>query len=163
MRSLLCATRESTRGQSGTIHLDFQGRVAAIRSYPMTLGANLVNNPGADDGPADVYSGHGTHVAGSVLGNGAQASALGLEPIQGMAPNARLVFQSVEQTPEWTLNAQLYFLLNGIAPPTSGLYGIPDDLTGLFQQAYSLGARIHTNSWGGGDPGEYDSQCEDCR
>jgi hypothetical protein len=29
----------------------------------------------------------------------------------------------------------------------------------LFQFAYNQGARIHSNSWGGGDPGAYDDQC----
>jgi hypothetical protein len=30
----------------------------------------------------------------------------------------------------------------------------------LLQDAYARGARIHSNSWGGGDPGAYDTQCE---
>ena len=29
----------------------------------------------------------------------------------------------------------------------------------LFADAYGQGARIHSNSWGGGDPGAYDEQC----
>ncbi|MFV0277416.1 MAG: S8 family serine peptidase, partial [Parahaliea sp.] len=40
------------------------------------------------------------------------------------------------------------------------LTGIPLDLKTLFSAAYDLGARIHTNSWGGGEPGAYDEQCE---
>ena len=39
------------------------------------------------------------------------------------------------------------------------LAGIPTNLKPLFQFAYSQGARIHSNSWGGGDPGAYDDQC----
>ena len=39
------------------------------------------------------------------------------------------------------------------------LAGIPTNLKPLFQYAYSQGARIHSNSWGGGDPGAYDDQC----
>jgi serine protease AprX len=39
------------------------------------------------------------------------------------------------------------------------LAGIPTDLKTLFSDAYSRGARIHSNSWGGGDPGSYDDQC----
>ena len=39
------------------------------------------------------------------------------------------------------------------------LAGIPSDLRPLFQYAYTQGARIHSNSWGGGDPGAYDDQC----
>src|SRR2546429_3146164 len=34
-----------------------------------------------------------------------------------------------------------------------------NDLGPLFQFAYAQGARIHSNSWGGGDPGVYDDQC----
>jgi hypothetical protein len=30
----------------------------------------------------------------------------------------------------------------------------------LFSDAYRQKARIHSNSWGGGAPGEYDSQSE---
>lgn len=40
------------------------------------------------------------------------------------------------------------------------LAGIPADLTVLLRDAYARGARIHSNSWGGGDPGAYDAQCE---
>jgi len=40
------------------------------------------------------------------------------------------------------------------------LAGIPADLAVLLQDAYTRGARIHSNSWGGGDPGAYDAQCE---
>ena len=37
---------------------------------------------------------------------------------------------------------------------------MPLDLTVLFSDAYRRRVRIHSNSWGGGDPGAYDSQCE---
>jgi subtilisin family serine protease len=40
------------------------------------------------------------------------------------------------------------------------LAGIPQDITVLFSDAYRKRARIHSNSWGGGDPGDYDEQCE---
>ena len=40
------------------------------------------------------------------------------------------------------------------------LSGIPLDLTTLLADAFARQARIHSNSWGGGEPGEYDSQCE---
>ncbi len=149
-------------GVPATLHLDFQGRLKNIQSFPIVPSlSSYVTNPGGDDGPIDQYSGHGTHVAGSVLGNGARAKALGLTPVMGMAPEADLVFQAIEQTPKWTSAAQLDFLRRGEQAPTSGLYGIPDNLKQLFQQAYDLGARIHSNSWGGGTPGEYDTQCED--
>src|SRR6185295_4168452 len=114
-----------------------------------------IKNPGGDDGLADVDEGHGTHVAGSVLGSGALSAGLpGLKgPIRGLAYQAKLVFQAVEQELKWKNPADLEengrFLLAGI----------PNDLTELFKQAYQKGARIHSNSWGGGKPGEYDEQC----
>lgn len=86
-------------------------------------------------------SGHGTHVAGSVLGNGRNSGSnpgnhnyVGSHA--GVAPEARLVFQSIMDA-------------NG------RLGGIPNDLNELFQQAYDDGARIHTNSWGAPENGNY--------
>jgi serine protease AprX len=149
-------------GDTTTLHLDFQGHTKQIQSFPISPSlSSLVSNPGSDDGANDKYSGHGTHVAGSVLGNGARAKALGLPPIAGMAPEAQLVFQAIEQAPKWNLQGRLYFYRLGTRPPVSGLFGIPDNLENLFQAAYNQGARIHTNSWGGGAPGGYDALCED--
>lgn len=73
----------------------------------------------------DDPNGHGTHVAGSATGNGAQSSG----QYTGVAPSAGLYFQSVGDA-------------------TGGLGGIPSDLRDLFDSAYIAGARIHTNSWG---------------
>ncbi len=149
-------------GNEATLHLDFKGRLRFIKSYPIApVYSSRITNPGGDDGPADRYSGHGTHVSGSVLGSGNQAEALGLSPIAGMAPGAELVFQAIEQTPKWTSKATLELLRQGKKVPVSGLFGIPQNLRDLFSDAYAQGARIHSNSWGGGRPGEYDSQCED--
>jgi serine protease AprX len=74
--------------------------------------------------------GHGTHVCGSVLGDGKSTTMGGLEGrIQGTAPKATLVMQSL-------LDA------------TGGL-GVPNDLRNLFLPPYTEhGVRIHTNSWG---------------
>lgn len=69
--------------------------------------------------------GHGTHVAGSVLGTGlATPERTG----GGVAPDAGLVFQSI-------MDGQ------------GGLGGLPVDLAELFDEAYQAGARIHNNSW----------------
>jgi subtilisin family serine protease len=119
-----------------TLNDDFEGRVLSLH--------DLDNWP--LDGADDLCSGHGTHVAGSVLGNGSNS---GSDPADhdystgyaGLAPEAQLVFQAVE----WAL----------LPPDFCVLAGLPTDLNILFQQAYDDGARIHTNSWGSAAGGEY--------
>jgi hypothetical protein len=143
-------------GDPKTLHPDFEKRVAAVLSYPINRAYDpYLKNPGADDGPADLDSGHGTHVAGSVLGSGKSSEKLpGLAgPVRGLAFKAKLVFQAVEQEMKWK-DPQY-----NVKPGRFLLAGLPDDLTRIFQDAYSRGARIHSNSWGGGDPGAYDDQC----
>jgi hypothetical protein len=90
--------------------------------------------------PADVSDpdGHGTHVAGSAVGSGAASNG----QLAGIAPAATLFFQSV-------LDA------NGT------LGGLPDPITGLFQQAYDSGVRIHNNSWGAYVQSRYEAMALD--
>lgn len=76
--------------------------------------------------------GHGTHVAGSILGDGTASNGL----IRGTAPAAKLFFQSI---------------LDG----DGGLGGLPLQLQDLFEQAYESDARIHNNSWGARTRGTY--------
>jgi len=117
------------RGSTTDTHPAFTGRVQKL--YPL----------GRPNDTSDT-DGHGTHVCGSVLGNGTSA-ILNLS-IQGTAPEAKLVMQSV--------------LDSG-----GGLGGLPADLNDLFTAPYnSDGARIHSNSWGStiGD-GSYDSQASE--
>jgi serine protease AprX len=103
------------KGSTTDVHPAFTGRV--LKLYALGR-PNKANDP----------DGHGTHVAGSVLGDGVSAT-LGLQ-IQGTAPKAKLVLQSV--------------LDSG-----GGLGGLPDDLHDLFSPPYdSDGARVHSNSWG---------------
>jgi serine protease AprX len=93
-------------------------------------------------GNASDPDGHGTHVAGSVLGDGNSPTMGGA--IQGAAPKATLVLQSV-------LDA------------SGGLGGLPADLHDLFNDPYTVDeARIHTNSWGStvGD-GTYDANARE--
>jgi hypothetical protein len=141
-------------GTTTPAHPDFAGRIKATLSYPITADfASYITNPGADDGPADLDSGHGTHVAGSALGDGTASIAIaGQAPIRGHAHRATLVFQAVEQALAWKdpRNLRRYgrYLLAGI----------PADITAIFADAYARGVRVHSNSWGGGDPGAYDAQ-----
>ncbi|MBZ5655031.1 MAG: S8 family serine peptidase [Acidobacteriia bacterium] len=150
----ICDTGLDT-GILATINRDFANRVALIKSYPITPDfSSQITNPGANDGPADLDSGHGTHVSGSVLGNGTNSTSIaGLSaPVRGLAYKAKLVFQAVEQEMHWKPEYRA-------GNDRYELAGIPADLTNLFQYAYRNKARVHSNSWGGGEPGEYDSQC----
>ncbi|MCK4259945.1 MAG: S8 family serine peptidase [Halanaerobiales bacterium] len=107
----VCDTGLDTGVNNSGMHLDFQGRIDAIYA----LGRSTADDP----------HGHGTHVAGSVLGDGARSNG----QIKGMAPAAHLVFQSVLDS-------------------RGGLGGLPNDLNTLFAESWNAGARIHTNSWG---------------
>ncbi|MCL2766279.1 MAG: S8 family serine peptidase [Peptococcaceae bacterium] len=75
----------------------------------------------------DDPSGHGTHMAATIAGTGAASDGR----FRGMAPEASIYFQSITN-PE------------GDPEP-------PDNLADLFGPAYSAGARVHVNGWGGGD------------
>ncbi|MFQ6062774.1 MAG: S8 family serine peptidase, partial [Methanosarcinales archaeon] len=132
-----------------SMHADFRGRIKSIYSWPNTISAQYCNNPNDDDGAKDVDSGHGTHVAGSILGNGSRSTN---KAIKGMAYNAELVFQAIEQ---WVDVKREY---ESQLPDGYYLTGLPADLNELFQQAYNDGARIHSNSWGSDVAGEYDEE-----
>jgi len=116
------------RGSTTDTHPAFTGRVKKL--YPL----------GRPNDASDT-DGHGTHVCGSVLGNGT-STILNLS-IQGTAPEATLVMQSV--------------LDSG-----GGLGGLPADLNDLFTTPYNDGIRIHSNSWGStiGD-GSYEAQASE--
>lgn len=109
------------KGSLSTLAPDFLGRVTKAYALGRT-------NDWSDD------NGHGTHVAGSLMGNGAQS---GGNPathnytgsFAGVAPEASLVFQS-------------------IMDKFGYLTGLPYDLNNLFINPYNDGARIHSNSWG---------------
>ena len=110
-----------------TMHDDIEGRIVALNAWWGAYG---------DNGGAD-YNGHGTHVAGSVLGNGANSSG----QYAGMAPMAQLVFQALQY--------------DGGDPFYNGALLTPTNLSSLFQEAYNDGAKIHSNSWGSNDPSDY--------
>jgi subtilisin family serine protease len=107
----VCDTGLDT-GDPTQIHPAFRGRVHKL--YP--LARSVASDP----------HGHGTHVCGSVLGDGVLADGT---PIRGAAPKATLVLQSV---------------LNG-----NGGLSLPSNLNDLFDTPYTDdGARVHSNSWG---------------
>ncbi len=133
-------------GTTTTAHPDINGRVTAVYNWPGTTDScfKTITN----DGAQDVGSGHGTHVAGSVLSNGANSpGGLG----KGVAPAAKLVFQATEN---WVTTSSLCKSLYGYQNDYY-LTGLPADLRTLFQQAYDAGARIHANSWGSASAGDY--------
>jgi subtilisin family serine protease len=132
-------------GTAATAHPDIPAsRVAALYNWPGTAGGcfeTIVN-----DGSRDVDTGHGTHVSVSAVGDGSSTGKG-----KGTAPGASLVFQSVENyaTISW-----LCQILYGY-PDGYYLTGIPLDIRQLFQQAYTAGARVHSNSWGSDVAGRY--------
>lgn len=84
----------------------------------------------------DDLDGHGTHTLGSILGNGQQYLSGGSPRYRGAAFEASAVHQSVQDS-------------------DGNLGGIPYSLLPLFEEAYDLGARIHSNSWGSNARGNY--------
>ena len=108
-------------------HGDFGNRIDAK--------IDVINDGGKT---GDKWSGHGTHVACTVLGDGTQGG------YAGVAPQAELYFQAMEDDD----NGDFY----------------SPSLTSLFANAYSAGARIHSNSWGSfgsAAQGAYTSESED--
>ncbi len=100
-------------GDAGAIHGDF---AAAVKSgYAVGLFGKSWADP----------MGHGTHVAGSVLGRGTSSGG----KLKGAAYGASFVAQGM-----WSP------ILNNLS--------VPADLGKMFAQAYADGARVHTNSWG---------------
>jgi len=134
-------------GTTTTAHRDIpSSRVTAVYNWPGAAGScfkTVVN-----DGSIDVDSGHGTHTSGSVLSAG-EASGLG----RGTAPAAHLVFQSTENY------ATITSLCKALYGYTDGYYliGLPTNLQNLYSQAYTAGARIHSNSWGAAVAGDYNT------
>lgn len=102
-------------------HPDISGRVAGV-----------FTNFGLDPSPIDSNSGHGTHVALSVLGDGTGDSSA-----EGVAPSANLVMYALEHDP-------------------TGVFGRLGSIYDLLDDAEQRTARISVNAWGSnGNYGQY--------
>ncbi len=135
-------------GDPDTVVPDLGGRVRALVSWPLGPSwSPYVTNPGADDGGADVASGHGTFVAGVVAGDGAGSGGTN----RGVAPGAELVVQAIEQ---WVSVAPGH---PEVGASRYALAGRPTDLRELFAQARRYGARTHVTAWGTPAAGAYDN------
>ena len=114
--------------------LDGKGESRVVRLFDASGG----------DMPVPDTEGHGTHVSGSVLGNGTRS---GSDPascdypakcFSGMAPRAQLVFHAMEM--EWIL---------------------PLPLDEMLDQSRTAGANLHTNSWGDSLASAYSSESKE--
>ena len=128
-----------------TTDLDGSGQIVAVAGSGLDedhgdFGTRVVGNFDVigDGSTADKHSGHGTHVACTVLGDGTKGG------YAGVAPDAELYFQAMEND-------------------NTGNFQSPS-LNYLLNTAYNSGARIHTNSWGSSaasNQGKYTSESED--
>ena len=104
-------------------HGDFNGRVRGI-----------YDQFGPDNSHSDMNSGHGTHVAATLLGDGSGDTAS-----KGMVPDATFHFYQLEAD-------------------NSGFLARWGSLYEMFTHSWDQGARIQTNSWGNTNlVGEYSS------
>ncbi|MBU1700140.1 MAG: S8 family serine peptidase [Candidatus Eisenbacteria bacterium] len=90
-------------------------------------------------------TGHGTHVAGTCTGDQSYINP-GNDNYNGLAYRARITVQDVG-------NDDFFSCL-------LGLLSVPSSLTSAFSDAYTLGSRIHTNSWGSSS-NSYDTHARD--
>ena len=128
----IVAVSDSGLSVEGNLNADFEGRLK--RAFPPSE-MNLTSAECRTKTTWTDLNGHGTHVAGSVLGNGRNS---GSDPANkqyansfaGTAPESELVFMSLN---------------------TDGSTGIQcvDDNADFIAKGYEEGARISSNSWGG--------------
>ena len=128
-----------------TTDLDGSGQIIAVADSGLDhdhgdFGSRIIGNVDVigDGSTADAHSGHGTHVACTVLGDGSRGT------YTGIAPGAELYFQAMEND-------------------NSGSFQW-SSINNMLNTAYNNGARIHSNSWGSKSSSEwgvYTSSSED--
>jgi subtilisin family serine protease len=101
-----------------------------LRSIPGKMPKVVFLKSWAGRDVPDDPDGHGTHMAATIAGTGAASNG----NFRGVAPGASIYFQSI---------------LNKDGEPAP-----PPRLADLFQPAYSAGARVHVDGWGG-EPDAY--------
>jgi hypothetical protein len=112
-------------GSLATLHPDFTNRLR--HAYSFVYGTNDWSD----------HNGHGTHVAGSILGDGSAYS-------NGLYRGA-------------AYEAELVMLAMGSSAGGSSIH-LPNPLSSLFKRAYTNEARIHSNSWGSNAGGQYTAE-----
>jgi hypothetical protein len=131
----MCYFRDPAQGLPP--HNDCNGGVVVNSSERKVLGVDFLwTNEcagGITNSEWDTH-GHGTHVAGTVGGDNL-ANPIIHDPGDGMAPGAKIVFQDAGFQTDNCGD------LPGIGCPVV-------DMNPLFQQSYTQGARLHTNSYG---------------
>jgi serine protease AprX len=114
---------------SGNLNEDGNGEIVAVAdsgidSNHPDLKDHIIETKAWGRKTTDDPVGHGTHVTGSIAGDGIASKGR----IKGIAPGASIFFQS---------------LMN----EDGSLFGPEFRLEDLFQEAYNKGARVHNNSW----------------
>ena len=102
--------------EADRIHPAFKDKVKGLFAVGRPQ-SGLTNDP----------HGHGTHVCGSIVGDGISSDMKAGGRVQGTAPNASLIVQSLLTS--------------------DGGLETPEDLLPLLSRAYEEGARVHCNSW----------------
>ena len=122
----------------GTGTIDLTKKVGA---YLVAPGATAYDGNTSCQGKPESF--HGTHTTGTIVGDNfltlSTPTSGGHDPGDGMAPNAKIIFQDV-------------------GSETSGcLDGLSNDFHLLWKQAYDAGVRVHSDSWGSSVAGAYDT------
>ncbi len=136
----MCFFRDTTKGlpptnvcNGGTVVDTTQRKILAVDFLSSTECSGGISATEWDT------QNHGTHVAGTVAGDNF-AHLLTHDTADGMTPGAKLVIQDAG-----------YLVDNCGDLPGIGCPVV--DLKPLFLQAYTQGARLHTNSWGDNENG----------